>query len=273
MLVDARNSLYRAIYAVRSDRRSGIKPHYFVVLLRQLTKLMNVYRPTSVHIFWDAPRHTVWRRSILQTYKDRSTSNYVEGLAEDLEATTIIANEFFANLNVRQYERKQMEADDLIYTAISILHPFKTVIVSSDSDMIQMPYRFNSCTVCDPKEGEVPLPFYNPVYLKALVGDKADSIDGYYGIGPIKGTLLLKDRTDLEDFLKLKGSKIFNLNLLLIDLSLNPRLLANTIYMRKQLATPVNFSKDAVMALITKHKVQGLQTEFADLILPFKNLT
>lgn len=273
MLVDARNAIYRAVYAIRSDRRPGEKYHYFTAFLRQMTKWMNSFRPSSVHVFWDAPRSTVWRRLIAPTYKDRSSSNYVEGIAEDLAMTTDVAKLFFKYMNVRQYERKQMEADDLIYAAASVLHPNRSVIVSTDSDMTQIPYRFHSCSVLDPTSmQEVQVPSVNPVYLKAMVGDTADSIKGYYGIGPAKGQALLEDKTKLQDFLKTNGPRVFHTNLLLIDLSLCPRLLANTIYAHKKIAEPVVFSPEDIRKLTLTHKVNGLVQEFSDLILPFKHL-
>ena len=273
LLVDARNAIYRAVYAVRADHRPGVKYHYFVALLRQMTNWMNRLRPTSVSVCWDAPRATVWRRAALQTYKDRSDSNYVEGLAEDITLTTEVAREFFRVMNVRQLSRKQMEADDLLYAAVSVLHPKKSIIVSTDSDMVQIPYRFSSCSVFHPVEmEEVPVPCCNPAHLKALMGDNADSIDGYYGIGPKKGQALLENPTDLQEFLKLKGAKTFHLNLLLIDLGMCPRILANTLYAQRALAEPVTFDKGEINKLIMQHKVNGLQQEFADLVLPFKNL-
>jgi 5'-3' exonuclease len=234
---------------------------------------MNTVRPSSVHVFWDAPRNTVWRRSILPTYKDRTQSTYVEDISEDLAITTNVAKAFLEKMGVRQYERKEMEADDLIYTAVSIMHPRKTVIVSTDSDMIQIPYRYTSSSVFDPKEmKEVPVPSVNPVHLKALIGDKADSIDGYYGIGPKKGQALMENQAELYEYLAMKGPATFRRNLLLIDLSMCPRLLANSIYVHKKLAQPVEFVKEEIHKLIMTHKVNGLQQEFTDLVLPFKNL-
>jgi len=273
LLIDARNALYRSIYAVRADHRPGPKYHYFTIFLRQLSKWIRTLDPSSIHVFWDAPRETTWRRMILPTYKDRSSSNFVEGIAEDLAMTTNVAKMFFPHMGVRQYERKQMEADDLIYTAVSILHPQRSIIVSTDSDMMQIPYRFNSCSVFDPTEMQmVPVPTVNPVYLKSLVGDNADSIKGYYGIGPKKGQALLEDQNGLHEFLKTKGAKTFHLNMLLIDLSLCPRLLSNTIYMHKKLVQPISFSVDEINKLTMTHKVNGIPQEFSDLIFPFRDI-
>ena len=273
LLIDARNALYRAIYAVKADRRHSIKYHYFVVFLRQLTTWMNKYRPGSVHVFWDAPRNTVWRKLVLEGYKNRSTSNYVEDISEDLTMTTTVAKQFFKVMGVRQYDRIQMEADDLIYAASINLHPKPSVIVSTDSDMIQIPFLLSSSTVYNPKKQEEALiPKHNPILQKALAGDKADSIDGYYGIGPVKSATLLASDNILQEFLDTNGRRLFQRNMLLIDLSLCPKLLANRIYIQKVMSRAVHFDKDAIDQLINKYKVVGFQTEYVDLTIPFMSL-
>lgn len=273
LLIDARNALYRAIHATKSDTRHQVKYHYFVIFLRQLTKYMNHLRPSSVHIFWDAPRETIWRRAALATYKDRSQSQYVEDISEELKLTSDVAYEFFKFMNVRQYSRKSMEADDLIFAATTILHPHPTIIVSTDSDMIQIPYVYNSSQVYDPtKRTIVKVPDINPVWQKALVGDRPDSIDGYYGIGPKKSAILLENHEELRNFLKTEGSQRFYLNLLLIDLSLCPRLLKNKIYVQRRLSEQVQFCSKKINELTIKHKVQGLLQEFNTLVPPFQKL-
>lgn len=273
LLIDARNAIYRAVWAVKADNRHANKYHYFVILLRQITSWLNKYRPESVHVFWDAPRETVWRRKALKTYKDRTKSTYVEDISADLALTTAVAKDFFKVMNVRQYEKKEMEADDLIYSAVTILHPQPTVIVSTDGDMLQIPYMLRSCTVYDPKkQEEASIPEVNPVIQKALVGDKSDAIDGYYSIGPKKSAAMMQNPSELQDFLATAGRQIYHRNLLLVDLSLNPRLLANKVYVQRILATDVTFDSAEINKLALHHKVNGFLAEHANLVPPFKKL-
>lgn len=274
MLIDAKNALYKSIWAIKNNKRPGVKNHYFTAFLRQLTKWMNYIRPSSIHLFWDAPRNTVWRKNILSTYKDRTaSSNYVD-ITDDLAELTVIVKDFAKYMNIRQYERKHMEADDLIYSAVSVLHPLRTIIISSDSDMVQIPFRFSSSSVIDAAKSMdyIAVPQHNPVYIKSLVGDTSDCIDGYYGIGPMKSAAMLEDRDKLRDYFKLKGSELFNRNILLVDLSMCPQLLANTLYVHKQLADDVSFDRSKIVELINTHKVYELHAEFADLIIPFSKI-
>lgn len=273
LLIDARNALYRAIYAVKADRRHEIKHHYFVVLLRQITSWMNIWRPKSVHIFWDVPRQTVWRRKVLPTYKDRNDNRFVEDISEDLRSTTEIAKAFFNHMNVRQYERKEMEADDLIYAAVAVLHPRSTAIVSTDSDMLQIPYTYSSSCVYHPKENKkLDIPTLNPVWQKALTGEVGDCIPGYHGIGPKKSTAILENAGALQQFLETVDRKIYYRNLLLIDLAANPRILDNKIYIQKHYDKPLEFDDAKIRELITRYKINGMMVEYSNLVPQFKEL-
>lgn len=283
LLIDARNLLYRSIFASKADTRynaangtSGhyAKYHHFTMFLRQIVKCMNANRPTSVHVFWDAPRKEVWRKKIHATYKERVNASYVEDISEDLFKTTAVAKEFFKNMSVRQYSRKEMEADDLIYATVTMIHPEKTIIVSSDSDMVQIPYNFSSCSVYDPgKNAVMPVPNINPAIQKAIVGDKSDAIDGYYNIGPKKSAALLTESGKLEEFFAMNDRSTYIRNLLLVDLSLCPKLIHNKLYCQKNLQKPVEFNSVEINNLIKKYKVNGLMQEYADLINPFKKLS
>lgn len=273
LLVDARNAMYKAVYASLTDRSDRPKYHYFTIFLRQMAAWINKKRPTSIHVFWDAPRETVWRRGILPTYKDRTKSNFVEGLAESLAKGTAVAQAVLPFMNVRQYERACMEADDLLYAAVTLLHPKQSVIVSNDSDMVQIPYRFNSCTVYSSTEAaDVAVPDVNPAHLKALMGDKSDSIGGYEQVGPVTARNMLLDQAKLQEFLALRGPKTYRRNLALIDLGMCPKLLSNTCYVQKVMAQPVAFDKAQINKLIMEHKINGMTQEFMNLVMPYENL-
>lgn len=274
LLVDARNALYRAIYAVKADRKHTIKYHYFVVFLRQLSSWMSRFNPSSVHIFWDAPKTKVWRRLVLKTYKDRPNSQYVEDISEDLAITTKVAMEILPYMNVRQYFKAQMEADDLIYAAVNVVHPRDSIIISTDSDMVQIPFVYPTVEAWDPKKQKnMPVPHINPAAQKALMGDKADTIDGYMGIGPKKSAAMLEEPDTMQTFLQTKGSRLYYQNLLLIDLSLCPRLLANRKYVWSTMQKPITWDKKKIDELIGKYKVMGFMSEETDLLPPFLRLS
>jgi len=277
LFIDGRNALYRSIYGGHADRsksnRSHSQYHFFTIFLRNMADWLNRFRPTSVHMFWDAPRATVWRRKILPTYKNREKSDYVRDISADLEITTQVAHEFLDVMGVRQYERACMEADDLIYAATCNAHPRNTVIVSTDSDMTQIPYKFHSSVVYHPKRSvEITAPEHDPCIMKSVVGDTADTIPGYKGIGPVNGAKMCADPQVLNDYLNLYDRYIFKRNMVLVDLSLCPSLPANRFYVMKKMAKPVVYDEKAIRELVLKHKVNGIDQEFNNIIRPFGKL-
>ena len=274
LIIDVRNALYRAIYAHRAELMRTANPvHPFVIFLRLMNNWIRLYNPQSVNMFWDAPRKEVWRKKILPTYKDRENNTYIVDISEDLKSLTSLCEQAFAVMNIRQFYKKNMEADDLIYTSVSVLHPSPTIVISTDSDMIQIPYRYSSCILYEPKkEIEITLPDYNPVLFKALKGDKADNIPGYRGIGPKKALKLASDFCLLREFLNINDKMIYNRNQLLIDLSMCPRVLNNTIYVRKKMAEKIEYDKGKLLEFAKTQKINGLLAEFNDLIVPYQKL-
>ena len=235
---------------------------------------MNKMRPKSVCIALDCPRQEVWRRKVLPTYKDRDNNNeYMKDLSKASSELNAVAKEFFQFMNVRQFGRKEMEADDLIYSLVSVVHPYQTMVISSDSDMIQIPYTYSSCTVYDPVNNEVmPVPAINPTRLKIIVGDKTDKIRGYDGIGPKKGAVLAQDYKLLNEYIENNDKSIYSRNLLLVDLSCNPRLAVNKLFVQRKLAEDLVYDSTKIMELISKYKIHGLISEFQNLIVPFSGL-
>lgn len=278
LIIDARNILYRAIFGARANNirtQAGFaKYHYFIPFIKLIVEYISEHSPDSVHVCWDAPKKDLWRRKILPEYKTRAKSDDDKfDITEELAITTSVALEFFKYLNIRQYSKSSMEADDLIYALVTVLHPEESVIVSTDSDMIQIPFNFSSCKVYDPrKKVNVPIPACNPVMQKAIVGDTSDTIPGYYGIGPKKSEAMLKSKGKLADFFRQFGYGTYLRNMLLIDLSLNPKLLNNKIYAFKQLENDTTYSESEISKLISKYKVNGFMQESSNIYPVFKKL-
>jgi 5'-3' exonuclease len=273
MFVDVRNAMYRAVYAQKQNlakRKSAYHGVYY--LLRFIVEWTEVIKPTSIHIFWDAPRSEVWRRKLYSEYKARPNSYYMD-ISKDLAEISVVAEELFQYLNFRQYSRKAMEADDLIYAAAAVRHPGRNVIVSTDSDLTQIPFYFNSCVIYNPQEKVfAETPARNPALEKAVIGDKSDNIKGYQGIGPKKGGVILESYGRLSEFCAERGWDSLRLNLLLTDLSLNPKLYNNKVYAMKVLGQDVAFDKSQIIEVIRKHKITGIETNFSELIYPFQSL-
>lgn len=270
LLIDGRNCAYRSIYANQDH-----KYHSFVVMLRFIKGWINQFKPSEVHIFWDAPRHTVWRRQILEEYKERDTHKQLPGrnVVDELAAVQAAARDLFNVMNVRQYSRKSQEADDLIYAACRNLYPQEVIVVSSDGDFTQIPYYMPNAKLWEPRKGKwVETPKFNPVIQKCLAGDNSDKIDGYDGIGPVHSTRMAGDAKELSEFLAKNERVTYLRNMMLIDLALCPHLLANQMYVAKKLVTPIQFDKKEIIRLMGVHKLNGLFQEYEKICLPFRDL-
>ena len=266
MLVDGRNALYRAVYAGLNDQKfqeSGAD--YFTIMMRFLHHYYATFKPKSVHIFWDDKSTNLWRTEFYPEYKaTRDNSDIRETLNKQYK----LALDLFRYMGFRQYFRKRQEADDLIY---AFCRSFKeqTVIVSSDSDMKQIPYSMSHVDLYNPsKAGRSnknvlleEVPESNVVITKAFTGDKADNIDGYRGIGPVKGNQYTTNLHDRAAFFKSVDPSAFIRNRKLIDLGLCPDLLDNMLYVEKHRTTPVQYN---YKALITKFRDLGVTGAIAE---------
>lgn len=270
MFVDGKNIAYRAIHANRSrrHRRSDI-----VSMLDLICGALCYVRPQSVHVFWDAPRNTVWRRDLFGGYKKRDDANPDRDISEELAAIQCQAVDLFAAMGVRQYRRDRMEADDLIYAACRVVCPQPAVVVSSDKDFLQIPFYMPNARQFDHYTSKwFDRPLVNPVTRKCLMGDISDKIGGYAGIGEKKSLPLAECHVKTYKFVRERGKERFVLNNMLIDLALCPYLLENQLEVAKIMARDAAFDRAAIMAAGGKYGILGLETEYDTTVMPFRNL-
>jgi 5'-3' exonuclease len=284
MIIDARNAVYRAVYAGLADERfmeSG--DDFSVIFFRFVTKYLNQFKPQSVHFFWDCPKETVWRKKIYPEYKDGRDVGQggrfdYKIVGEAVSRCCDVAKRMIPFLNSRNYYRARQEADDLIY-AFCRQCSQPAMIVSSDSDFRQIPFRHRNISLFNPlgKANQVNICHHgdediDPTELKSYMGEKSDNIDGYFRIGPVNARKLALDFEKRREFFETYGSETYLRNKALIDLSVCPYILANMAYVNRVLAEEVSFNEKAIRETIIKYKVKGLQGEFTRSLLPFKFL-
>lgn len=275
LLVDARNLMYRAIFANRKSRREGSRTHHFTVMARFMWGWLDKLKPAAVGIFWDDKKSNLWRKKVLEEYKVRNENEYFEDIKDDLIFTQAAAKAVFPHLGVWQFAKDRMEADDLIYSACRVLAPRQLIIISTDKDYEQVIFRMQNVRLWNPMTDSgrgkfVGAPDHDPAVAKALMGDDTDNVKGFYNIGPVKSAKMARDLLAREEFLASHDRKIFIRNLLLIDLSLNPELLKNDLYIQRTLSQERRFDKAQIKAMARKHKIAGLIGEYDRIIVPFK---
>lgn len=292
LLIDAKNVLYRSLFAGHADFKFA-KSGYdlFVIYLRLISFNVNKFRPTSVHVFWDAPSDNVWRRSLYPEYKNNREAvfkRYDFDIKGGLKRQMQLALEILSTLNVRQYYKSGMEADDLIYSFV-LANPDKSILIlSSDADFRQVTYRHKNVDLFRPGIAETidPIAEADPVTMKCLMGDKSDNIDGYDHIGKVRAKALTLDKDALTKFLVsdkaciiqddkkvVVGDAVFNRNKQLIDLALCPHLSANCEYVKTKQVSAIEYNTTKFTEAAMKNKINGLLSEAPMLIPPFKPLT
>lgn len=233
---------------------------------------MNKFNPQNVHIFWDS--RVTWRGQQFVEYKAHRDSTDVKDI---ITHQVLLCRELFDNLGVYQYFVNLQEADDLIYAFCHANQGKKNVIVSSDADLKQTMHKFDKITVYNPLTKQiVKKDKLNPIYAKALIGDKSDNIDGYKGIGKVTAAKLLKE--GLADFLasdkaknasgEVVGKDLFIRNINLIDLSRSPYLDSNIKYVKSIKKSEFDYNK--LIDILKSHKVETMGY-LQDYLLSFKN--
>jgi len=290
LLIDGRNALYRAIYAgVRDERFQKSGDDYFSILIRFLSHYFSSFNPEEVHVFWDDKSDNLWRKDLFPEYKATRDSSDIDS---DLRRQYRLSLDIFRFLGFKQYFRKKQEADDLIY---AFCRSFRedSIIISSDSDLKQIPFTMDYVRVYNPlsklrKNRSVVVeetPTYDIVMAKALSGDKADNVAGYYKVGPVKSkqyAVNYEDRINFvssekamimeNDIKKPIGDIILRRNRKLIDLGLCPDLLDNMMYVEKHRTTPAVYNYKTVVAKLRDNCVNGLIPEADKYIVPFSRL-
>jgi len=249
LLVDGKNILYRAIFATKD---SPVE-----VFFRMIVSNMQKAEADYCHVFWDCPRNETWRRKMVPTYKaTRDDKQKDPTIGETIGICHQALVEAVPLLGMYQYKVNELEADDLIYAFVSTYHPTETVILSSDSDLIQLPYRYYSTRQLnpDPSKGFIERPTINPVHQKCLIGDKGDNIIGYHGIGPVKSEKLLASHKTFMEFFA-KDRTTFLLNLTLVDLSLCPLALRAQFAVLNGLDKSCEFDMNAARGIFAKYKM------------------
>lgn len=270
IIIDGKNIIYRAAAAAK---RSSNPVHPTTVFIRMMDRWRRMFKPNKWHVFWDVPKNNLWRKKIYPEYKNgRSDDPEYNKLVKDSQKVTVMV---LQNMKVTQYIRQGNEADDLIYAFILLKKNEDNIIISSDGDIIQIPYHVKSTKKIDlhnPGKRDIdllPTPDDDPVIIKCLAGDTADNIQNYRLVKEKTAKKIIKK--GLDEYLEEKGRKLFKLNQILIDLSKNPYLEQNKEYVRS-VEENTNFNLRMIQHLIAKYSITGLSAELSNKVRPFKNI-
>lgn len=196
-------------------------------------KVHNIFKsfPNSNYMFaWDAAGSSDWRKERFPDYKsnrvytgDPTWKVLFSGITE--------IKEVLKYYPVHQAGYEKLEADDILFVYGKELGAEnEVVIVSTDSDLLQIAQKFKNVKIFHPlKKKFVQIPkTYDICIFKSIKGETGDGIPGIKGYGDKKSVKLaeeyVEDHDIIEDTLKDDEYKIFKRNIELIDISYNPNL-------------------------------------------------
>lgn len=176
---------------------------------RNLRPIIELFSPDKC--FFVLEGHPQFRYDLFPDYK----ANRIIKNAEKQEAM----NKFFQSKNeiVRLVQllpittalAADYECDDVIATLCENLKDEDVTVLSNDSDYIQLLQKgYSNCKVYNPIKKEfMKAPPYPYVAWKSLVGDTADDIPGFPGIGPKKAETMLSDPKKFQKFMDIEENR------------------------------------------------------------------
>ena len=228
LLLDANNLIYRARYSSKFAREGDAAIVYS--FFRSLKPILEKFKPDVCYFVRDGSRGG--RNDLLPEYKQ----NRVYEKDEDfMKQKRYIENLIQESFPITVCRDMSLEADDLIgYLVIEKHKEDECIVVSSDTDFIQLLQTHENCVLYNPITKKFrENPSYDYVTWKSLRGDGADNIPGIPRVGDKTAEKLSLDREKLESFLEVDDRRsIFNRNRTLISFQ-NPTNLSEVFFSEK----------------------------------------
>lgn len=205
-IVDGSSFIFRAFYSLPPLTRPDGTPVGAVLgFTNMLVRLLNEMHAHKLVVVFDAGRKT-FRNDLYPEYKANRGET-----PEDLIPQFPIIRDACEAFDIPFIEKEGFEADDLIatYTVQAKASGLKTIIVSSDKDLMQLVddqvQLYDSMKDTFINRDRVIEKFGVPPekvqYILALAGDSSDNIPGVPGIGPKTAAELIQTYGDLETLL------------------------------------------------------------------------
>tara|TARA_Y100000034_G_scaffold50225_1_gene61952 strand:- start:1174 stop:1980 length:807 start_codon:yes stop_codon:yes gene_type:complete len=213
LILDGYNLIYRAHYSFNRGEFGTVFSFF-----RSLRPLIERFAPTKAYFVLEGvPRKRI---SLYQEYKQNRPRDKDESFQSQ---KAIIVELLLTCLPVQVIRHPDYECDDVIAHLTQVHDEDECVIVSTDTDFIQLLTQENTQLYNPIRKDFIQYPEYDYVMWKALRGDAADNIMGIKGVGDKTASKLVKDPVKLESFFCDDPEKrlIFDRNVNLIRLESN----------------------------------------------------
>lgn len=192
----------KALTIFEADDMLSIENMSYLVFFRKLHKLYKDFKDHSFIMTWDSAGSSAWRRAIYPQYKSNRdyTSDDSWNVFFEFRDKLIEVLEYYP---IHQMKIDNLEADDIMYEMSKLItaRGDKVVVISGDSDMIQIAQEFGAKLFHPIQHKYVKPPkTYDYCIYKAIKGDKSDTIEGLRGYGEKRATRLAEELFG-EDFI------------------------------------------------------------------------
>jgi 5'-3' exonuclease len=191
----------KKVVAIDSSDYDGIEALTYTVFFRKIHKYFKIFNDYKWVIAWDNPTSSDWRREVYTDYKGNRDYDTDPIWREVMFPCMDKLKECLNHYPVIQITIEKLEADDIAYLVAKHFKGKDTVLLSTDSDWIQIVQEFG-VKLFHPltdKYKQAPKD-YEYIIQKAIMGDKGDNIPGLEGYGPKKSQKLAEDLYG-EDFI------------------------------------------------------------------------
>lgn len=214
---DGMNAMWRAKINFGSSK-SGVDDSFAITFnfIRNLKATVEQFKPEKVYFVLEGKPE--FRYNLLSSYK----ANRIVKTASQQETRDLFREnkyqiyELIENLPLTIISHSDYECDDVINSLVKKNKDHENIIISNDSDYIQMlQIKDLNVKIYNPfSKSFLAAPEYNYIQFKALKGDSSDNIPGI--MGPKKAEKTLKKENFTNEFSS-EDLEIYQRNIMLIS--------------------------------------------------------
>lgn len=278
LYIDYSHICFRVLFSLRSELGKidniEIIRH---VILKNVFHLIDKFNPTFVVVACDHGKS--WRKKFYEGYKSarREKRDKDDGFnwKEFYEFISNLAVEMRENFPFTVLSVPYLEADDIIAYMVRANPNVNKVMVTSDSDYVQL-LKYENTKLYDPIKklmiNKLPYEAELALTTKILMGDKSDSISSIEPrLGP-KTAMKMIDSGELDKrLLEEKFKEKYELNSKLIDLTRTPRDLINIL--EKQLSDYVLAKPSGIFQYFVEKGLRDFLSKTNEIVAMVQPLT
>lgn len=301
-LVDGTYMMHRSMYAStgKLTDSQGRPTGTAYGVLQSMRNVCNILRPRSIIFIMDASR-SKRRMELYPEYKANRKAKEMDEKAiarrEALNFSTPLLEELIPLLGMKFLKLQGQEGDDVIHLFTRILDGYRSVVVSEDSDMIQMVreavhiYQPISGRYIEPGNFTSELGYPSPAHAllhKCLTGDSSDNITGVPGVGKKTADKIVEITKDPELLFEtveayegkaekrikkiLEAKDIYMRNRELIDLAEQEFSEEEYEAARITLNSPASRDHNKLLDFLYEYEMTSITKDFSNWIYPFEQL-